>query len=402
MPDPTDPIDAPDPLDRLDRLAPAVDDSVAASGFRTVRRRRTRHRRIVTGGVAVLAVIAGAAIGLQFVDGDPVARQALYTGPLPHDPPGSVEQDGLRLTLEAPREATVGTRVPLTVSLTNTTDRPLRAATVQACDEQVTAGIQAEGAEGGIGLEHVPEGEEPTPDPDAGWLGLLPQAVRPAVEWDGRPGSLSATVGPQPTGDAWEGDDALGGAGNEGCLAMWTPPHEIGPGETVERRLVVDLRWGAEAPTGRYEAVALGGAVVDANGMPADGADVADDLELSVPIEITDDPARAATRSEALAALAATPTLPEWIAHTSDIDAVAGFHQRWAATMSWWDDGWETWIAPYAGNGHQVDPLRIRWDAERDEIVDVRTVFWGGTPSDDPAQPDPLPEPVDEIRYHAD
>jgi len=56
--------------------------------------------------------------------------------------------------------------------------------------------------------------------------------------------------------------------------------------------------------------------------------------------------------------------------------------------------------APGGGTGHQADPLRIRFDPERNEVVDVRTVFWNGAPADDPDQPDPLPDPVDDVRYH--
>lgn len=396
MPNATNP---PDPLDRLTRLAPAVDEGAATSAFRSLRHKRTRRRRAVAGGlVAVVAAIA-IGVGVGAAGREPVAEQAVFTGRPPAGSglgPVSVEQDGFRLTLDAPRQAAVGTRVELVASLTNTTDEPLRAGTVGGCDDQVTAGIEAEGADPGIGPRYVPKGEEPTPDPDDQWRGLLPGTVGTTVAWDGRPETLASSLAGQHADDTWSGSEP------HGCKAMFTPPAEIAPGETVERRIAVDLRWGADAPTDEYEAVALGGAVVDANGMAVDGAWPPRNLRVSIPIKITDDPVRASSREAALGALESTPTLPEWIVHTADINAVPGFVQQWSASTSWWNGGWETWIAPKAGNGHQVDPLRIRWDPEREQVVDVRTVFWGGTPSDDPAQPDPLPEPVDDVRYHLD
>ena len=50
-------------------------------------------------------------------------------------------------------------------------------------------------------------------------------------------------------------------------------------------------------------------------------------------------------------------------------------------------DGWGTaWTDPQSG-----------------EVVDVRTVFWNGAPSDDPdAYPDGIVEAVDEVRYSRD
>lgn len=366
---PDDELDA----GRLADLALTVDVDAAVDSFGALRRRRSRRRRLGVGSAAALVAVAVGAAALAMAsadrDGGADRAQRVDAGPAPGQPV-SVSQGGLRLTLEAPAAAQVGTRVWVTVTLANTTDRTLRAGRVGGCDDQVTAGIEAEGSEQHVGPTYLPKGADPSDAPRE-QRGLLPRYLGPSVEWNGDPSLLGYVLGPQAEPTLWAARPL--GVSDEACVAMYVPPAEIAPGEQVRKRLAIDLRWGASAPAGRYEAVAVGGSAVDASG--SDGHWPPRNLTVSAPIEITDAPDRADTRDTALAAVGGAPTLPEWAAETADIHAVNGFRQRWFANLSWWDGAWDLWIKPLAGSGHQTDSLRIRWDPERQQVVDVRTVF---------------------------
>lgn len=390
-PDPTPEVDG---LDRLARVAPTVDLDEAAAAFGAVRRRRRRRRRRAVAGAGALAAVlaVGALASMRSSDG---AAVDVVAGPAT-DGPGAAELGGLRLELQGPDRAVVGERIRAVVTLTNTTDEPIRAAQVAGCDDQVGAAVRAVGSDAAVGRAYLLEGHTDDEGDPTEEGGFFDPALGPAVAWDGDAASLPAALSEATEPDVWR-------AAEPGvCLMAYVPPAEIAPGASVRQEIPIDLRWGKEAPSGEYELIAVGGGPVDASGMAVDGSWPAPEIQVVHPIEIVDDPAREPAAAAALDALPSTPTLDEWIAETADLDAVPGFRQRWFASHTWWRGAWETWIDPMAGNGHQADPLRIRFDPARGEIVDVRTVFWGGTPSDDPdAEPSPPGEPLDAIRYQA-
>lgn len=399
MPDPTD------PLTRLDRLAPSIDVDAAASAYRVRRSARTRRRRALVGGalgVAVVAVGIGAALALPRDDSEQVLTGST-TEPEPIDitvPVGigqderrtSTEADGIVLALHTPVEAEVGQRMWVDVTLTNGRSAPIAVDVAAACHEPLGAvagsveAVSAVEADTGFGAfdADAPGGSGVT---GTGWTGDL----------DELPSVLSGGSDPK----VYSGrDQSLLSMSSIACDAMRHPPETIEPGGSISRRIAIDLRW--VTPTAvdgqELEVLATTGPIVG-----DDGADLGK-VTVRQPVVLRDPVDRQASYDAAVGpdGIAAAPTLPAWVAEVDDLgpDAPPEMEQAYLTGLSWWDGAWEAWLRPERGIGHQTDPLRIRFDGERMEVVDVRTVFGNGAPSDDPDRAASA-APVDDVRYRA-
>ncbi len=406
MPDPTEPSD-PALGARLSRLAPGVDPDAATTEFARRRVVRARRRRALTAGAvaATVLVVAGLAAALVLPGDD---RQQVYAGSTTEAPVTTVappvgleegeirtstEDQGLVFSMDTPPEATVGERMWVDVTFTN--DRP-DAVTVDPaapCREPVGAlaggleAIRAVAADTGFGAF---DADRPGGAGVAGttWSGDL----------DELPQILGSGVDPKVyTGRA---EDQLT-MNSIACDWVARPPETVAPGVSVTRRIAIDLRWVTPRSVDgeSLEVLASTGAI-----KAADGRDLGN-VTVQQPVALRDPEDRRASYDAAVApgGIAAAPTLPAWIVATMDMgpDVPPGFVQQYATGLSWWNGAWEAWILPGRGDGHQTDPLRIRFDPDRMEVVDVRTVFWNQAPSDDPDQPEPT-EPVEDVRYHVD
>lgn len=413
MPDPIDPAgparssgaDPGDPaLDaRLAHLAPTVDPDEATVAFGRRRAARARRRRAVLGGglAAAVVVIAGIAAVLAAPGDD---GQRVLTGSTTEAPAattttaGYVEGEvqtvtdapGLSMAMITPRTATVGERLWVDVTVTNERSEPVLLGAVARCNEPVSAlagtieAVNAVQADTGYtAFSVLPPVGAALDDPRwSGDLAQLPDvlsAPQMSKVYAGREESQLATT-------------------STVCADMVLPPTELAPGGSLTRRIAIDLRWDDAGP--------VDGQTLDvlASTGPITGPDGTDIGKLVVrqPVTLEDPLDRwpsydAATQA---AGLSAAPTLAEWVDETLALDP--GLEQRYSASTTWWQGAWESWIVPSEGSGHQRDPLRIRFDADQMAVTDVRTVFGDNAPSDDPDQPDPLPEPVDAVRYQAD
>lgn len=398
MPDPTD------PFDRLERLAPAVDADAATAAFGHRRAVRARRRRAVTGGgLALVVVLVGAAAVLarQGDDGQRVLAGSTTVAP-PTTPGGLrpverrvVTEDrerGLTLAMELPEEATVGERLWVDVTFTNERADAITVEPAAVCREPVSAlagsleAVSAVKADTGFGAF---DADSPGGSGRSGtiWTGDL----------DALPGVLGS--GQDPKVFSGRPEDQLT-VNRISCDWVARPPETIEPGASVSRRIAIDLRWATPGSVdGRsLEVLASTGALEAADGTALGKVTV------QQPVELHDTVHRQPSYEAAIAAdgIAAAPTLDTWVDATLDMgDAPPGFVQQYATGLSWWNGAWEAWILPGRGDGHQTDPLRIRFDPDRMQVVDVRTTFWGHAPSDDPDQPEPT-EPIEDVRYHVD
>lgn len=290
---------------------------------------------------------------------------------------------GVQLKIEAPVVGVVGNRIELRVGLRNVGDHPVRVRTAGECESPVAVGIRPAGS-------GVPAGTE------AGGDGHMPG--RPDPGWNGDPRSLPQHLrmqsGPRPIagrseGNAWSRSIV--------CPAVMRSPMLLEVGAEVLRTMTVDLRWGLSPIPTEMELVAASGRI----GLPTIGGLAhSERVTVTVPFTLDDDPRRQATIEKALApdGIPAAPTLSDWLDVCAGL--VTGFNQSWYTDLAWWQGRWELWIDPAFLNGDVTGPLRIRWDADRERVTDVRTVaVSNGASSDDPDAPKGCPP--DDIRYQA-
>jgi hypothetical protein len=96
-------------------------------------------------------------------------------------------------------------------------------------------------------------------------------------------------------------------------------------------------------------------------------------------VTIVDDPNRT-DPGAAIYAMNYDPRLQPWL----DSTAVAGrpdLTQTFSTDLSWWRGAWELWIKPH-WEGNRL--LRMRYDPTQHKVVDVRTVYLGRAPADEP------------------
>ena len=412
MPDPTKPIDPTGPIDpsdpvfdsRLSRLAPEVDPEVATTAFSHRRAGRARRRRVVASGSLAAAVLAlvglGAVVAMPGDDGEQVLAgsttevpEGSTTVPLGLDEDQrrtTVSSQGLTLSMDTPKTAEVGGRMWVDVTLANDRSERVAIDMVAACHEPLGAlagsigAVNAVEADTGFGAFAI---DQPGGSAASG------------TAWSGAPEELPEVLGAGLAPKVHAGrTDAQIGSFPVVCDASGGSPDVLDPGVSVTRRIAIDLRW---VTPDSVDGTSI--EVLASTGLlrSPDGGDLGK-VTVQQPVALLDPVDRVASFEAALASdgMASAPTLVGWIQETGAVDP-SGPPQGYQAEMTWWNGAWEAWILPQRGAGHQVDPLRIRFDPERGEVVDVRTVFGGSAPSDDPDQPDPLPAPVDELRYSA-
>jgi hypothetical protein len=394
MPDPTD------PFGRLGRLAPGVDIDAGAEAFTRSRAARARRRRTMTAGAfaaaAVLLVGIAAAVALPGDDDEHVRAGQSTDAPATTGmtaPVGlgqderrtTTEDQGITLAMDTPLEATVGERMWVDLLLTNGRSSDITVGRVGGCNDPLGAVAGSISA-----INSLEAANEPVDFAASG-------SVDQSIPWDGDPDSLAAAFdGAQPPKvyrGRPEGAVLINGLA---CVSTIQPPTTVRAGTTLSMRIAIDLR-GVDAASAAGELDVLGrtGPIEDASGDP-----VPSELGTRQPVTIVDPVDRGPSRAAATGpdGIVSAPTFDEWLAMTGDLGGQNV--QTYQASLTWWQGAWEAWITPGGGTGHQADPLRIRFDPERNEVVDVRTVFWNGAPADDPDQPDQLPDPVDDVRYH--
>jgi hypothetical protein len=104
------------------------------------------------------------------------------------------------------------------------------------------------------------------------------------------------------------------------------------------------------------------------------------DVVASVPVTVTDVDARASSAAAAVSAFQADPRLQPWLTSTIVPDR-PDLTQSFATELSWWRGAWELWVWPH-WDGNRG--LRMRYDPTQKEVVDVRTVYLGKAPDDEP------------------
>lgn len=386
-----DPIE---PLGGLSRLTASVDGDAATSAFNRLRRRRSHRRRAVAGLGVVAVFVAGAVVVSAAVGGDDDDRR---TGQVVAGPDGGggggdrtstptdttavpvvasdVEDHGLRLELEAPRSGVVGTRIRLTVRMRNVSSETIQIGTASGCTDPVGVSLVPSTSTDSSG------GPSLVPGTNGQWDGDLSTLSEHLRDTRGNPSSVATDV------------DAIG-VRSLVCPTVLLPPISLEPDQEVVQEMALDLRWGTGRPTA--DQVLL----VQTGGRGAGGQEKG--AELRVPFRLDDDPDRSATVDAAVdpGGIPSAPTLEDWVALTLPVPN--GGVQTYETDLTWWQGYWELWIDPKFSDGNVSGPLRIRWEADRGRVTDVRMVWTGnGGADDDPDAPDDG-GPPDQVRYHLD
>jgi hypothetical protein len=285
--------------------------------------------------------------------------------------------------VDAPSVALVGTTTEVTVHLRNVTDRTLYVQS-RECTDAVAVTLPSD---------------------------LVVQPMNAPEQWDGSAASLPGWLRkPWNRGASYPGGEFCRGPGTNWPVLdnatetgvysgnIWA----IRPGEVLERTESLDLPWAAGVVPTTTNLVVTTGVIGVADAMP----DRTDYLEMTVPFRLTDDPRRLASLDAALApdGLAAAPTLQDWLTFTAGqapLQVPGAQAQKWYPALVWHTGRWDLWILPAISFGDPAGhPLRIRWDTDRNQVVDVRTTSSAGRAEDDPRYP-ALPG-SDVIRYHVD
>ena len=366
---------------RLQRLVPEVDLDLARAEQRA-RQQRAAHtaqrRRVLIGaGAAAASAVVIAATGLTLRDrsggaddrevGDVVAGPAQTKAT-------STEQDGVKVTVTAPDEAVAGTRLWFDVVVRNVGEVPV-IWEAGGCAIPVQAFV---GPSPTVAADQLSSGRDgPRWDGHVDGLGA----------WLAEHNSLSTTQSHQPA-DLTGTREIV--CNSDSRAATIEPGDELRYGGSVELRVPPgDLPDG-----GRYELI------VDFQPYTAAAIDIGsigDPLplvEVRSPLALTDDAERTSGNSDAaIAAFADDPRLADWITST-EIPDRPDLVQDFTTELSWWRGGWELWV-----DAHWEDNrlLRMRYDPGRDEVVDVRTVYLGKSPDDEPGRVAVTGEEPDEI-----
>lgn len=393
MPDPppSDPgEDRPiEPIPGLARLAATVDGDAAADAFARARRRR-RHRRRAAIGVGAAVIAVTGSIGVLAALRDEGAPQRVTAGPQsttstgePTETTGGseeplvlrAERDGVRLDVSARSPLRVGTVVDVDVTVTN--DRP-----VPVTWSTGGCAILAQ-------LWVLTPGE--TPD-DMRSPGFPPDATiynpvsLPWHPWNGDPEEIevSASSGlwsSVPTGPSGR-NSTPSPLPSLDCPAI-ALTQQIPPGGTERQAMWVDLRL-QPAPLDDRELYVRFSDTID----QSDGGPIVEHLDAHAPLAFVDDPRRLATVDDALAAMAADPHVDTWArSHAGKVAPSRQVIVQPGTLLRWVDGQWELWLAPDPVTQGNLTYLRVRWDAERRRVVDVRTVINYKAAADDEGVP---------------
>ena len=388
----------------LERLLPEVDEETAAATFVATRSRRFRQRRGLQVVVAAVVVLVVGLLAASLVGNDNGTDEVVVAGPDPADTttgdpdddhaPGdpddvevaevSTTGHGVEMTLSAPAAGRVGELLEVTVTVRNTSDEPIGLGSGSACDPGASVTLRPRDAGDGGG---------------GGGGG----------EWDGELDTLTAHLTDQsrsPTLDGRSPDDVW--TRFSGCTGQLVAPEVIEPGSEIEVDLVVPLRWGLSEVPAQMELHATS-SNLDLSGQESIG-EVPEGPQLTAALQVTmvDDPARAGSVEDVLGpdGLVGAPGLADWLELSTPNDSwnVAPgvtLEQTWRTDLHWWDGLWVLWIDPEYLDGNITGPLRIQYDPERGEVIDVRSVAAGnGGSADDPGAPPDYPP--DTIIYQAD
>ena len=346
--------------DRLRRLAPDLDVDRGLAEQRARQARAARRRRSLVGaGVAATLTVALAATGLVVLgrssgDGDDVVTLDVRMQTT------RVEQDGVEVAVTTPSEAMAGTRLWFDVVVRNTGTTPF-AWDSGGCGIPVEAFVAPSGTP--AAHEEATSRDEPRWDGDVGGL--------PA--WLAEHNALPSRLGHQPV--RMTGARGLGCAGVGGMTT-------VEPGRDLRHRGSVELRVppGDLPGGGDDELVVTFQPYVSTEPGPMLGAPLAP-VEVRAPLTVIDDPERTPGSGDAaVATFGDDPRLTDWIASTEVTDPTDHV-QDFGTELSWWRGGWELWVDP---QWNRDGRLRMRYDPQREQVIDVRIVPDGKAPDDEP------------------
>jgi hypothetical protein len=356
--------------ERLQRLAADVDVEAGRAEQRARQQGAARRHRgaLGVGIAAACAVVVGAAVvvaraqpsgesGPQAAseDGDVLAGEGTEVEPRPI----STEQDGLVVTVTAPAVAPAGTRLWFDVVIRNEGEGLVHWE-AGGCTIPIRA---IAGPASSVAFDpSQPSGEDPR------WAG----------EIDGLPSWLAEHNALDPSQYFQAADSTA--ARSSGCPGD-SRMAELPPGDEVRTRGSVELRVppGDLPDGGNYELLVEFQPYPGVD--PQAGTTTLDPVVVRVPLTVTDDPARTAgSGDEAIGAFVDDPRLADWVESMVVTDA-PDLDQEFVTELSWWRGGWELWVEPYWQFNRL---LRMRYDPEPGEVVDVRTVYLGTAPEDDP------------------
>jgi hypothetical protein len=358
----TEPTDL---VERLERLAPGVDLDRARADLRARQARTTRRRALGTGlavvcAVAVVTVAVAVQAGRSNEPGTDVSASGRREQPATAaDGPQTTTATvgGVELSVTAPRQAVAGTRMWFDVTVRNRGDHAVT----------WEAGGCAIPVEASIGPVSAAK-----PDTDDG----TGTGTGDTVRWDGDVAGLADWLAGhnslQPR-QIEQPEEATGV--RELVCTSDSQPRPLGPGKSVHHRGSVELR----VPAGDLADGGDDRLLVDFRPL---GPEDARPVHVAAKVTVTDDPDRAGSSGDAVAAFAADPRLASWVAST----AVAGrtdIVQDYTTELSWWRGAWELWVEP---EWEQPRSLRMRYDPTSHRVVDARTVYLGQAPHDEPGR----------------
>lgn len=346
---------------RLARLAPEVDVDAGREAMRARRARSRRHRSLFAGS-SVLVVAAGLVVLLAAPwhddRGQPVR---VVVTPSTADLGGAVpivraRNGGIELAVAAPSEAIAGTRVRFVAVVRN----------IGATDVWWQAGgcgIPVEGSAGpatGFPINHlvsvpkVPNEWDPASSDLVNWLAAHKEQTQQRIQRDDNTGQRAVGCN----------DDS-----------RMRPVH---PGEHLTYRGSFEARVGAGALAdhGNWNLN------VSFTGYAKPGDYIEHPLSpvtARAPITVLDDTNRVEPEA-AFIAFQHDARLQPWLDSTVVADR-PDLTQTYATDFSWWRGAWELWIWPH---WQGVRGLRMRYDPVQHKVVDVRTVYLGRAPADEP------------------
>jgi hypothetical protein len=365
---------------RLARLAPEVDVDAAREALRA-RRAHAQHRRNLFAATSVLVVAAGLVVVLAapwhggdmrpvHVVGSPTTTVTTTTTPALRTT--TARGSGVEVRVTAPDRARAGTRAWFDAVVRN-----------------------------------------------VGTTDVLWQAGGCAIPVEGAAGPLSAfivTIGGHVPGETteWNGDVR--------DLGQWVADHHALGRQPIQREddtgrrdiscplnsVMEPLRAGGELHYhGSFEARVAPGPLVDQGtwnlevsftGHATAGANIGQPLgtiTARAPVAIVDDPNRK-DDGAAIYRMNYDPRLQPWLDSTVVPDR-PDLQPTYRTELSWWRGAWELWIWPH---WQGMRALRMRYDPVQHKVVDVRSVYEGKAPDDEPGAHPLNFEPDEVIPLH--
>jgi hypothetical protein len=272
---------------------------------------------------------------------------------------GTGDAAGIEVSIGAPGQILAGTRAAIDVTIRNA--------------GMSTVYWQAGGCSIPAAVTFGPVGAE-----------LAGEPPQPQDLWDGSSGSLASWLedhngvvvrGTQPQDQT--GWRAIA------CTAN-SEMRPFDPGESLTYPSTIDLRLppGDLPAGGDYEAVAT------FTGYPSELAypqQTLSPVEARIAIIVVDDPRRAGTSVDDIVdRVNDDDRLASWVP-TTKVPGRPDLPQAYSATLEWWRDAWELWAQPYWQGDESI---RVRVDPATLDIVDVRFIYGGAPPEDEPGVSD--------------